>query len=234
MDYELWTTDNRQQTTDYELWTVNYELWTMGYGLPQNVGIDALTVPDKVTIHPSLLDLPTEGAAFQGTPATAAFDAILRYRPRLPTYQGEVGPIAFTDEAAILDVIETGRIVTHQFYDTLQAKHALIRQTQHSRQGELHHRHTAHGFETASLLLAEQMGSMVCGNGADTSVGECLAKGIPVNCRLDGGIAFDASTQRLVVGIREEQMRHTGFRCDVLVTRLEEFKFLCGGNMRHM
>ena len=146
------------------------------------------------------------------TPSAATLNHVLRHRPtRIRANQYDIGLITLAQETALSHFEKSGWVVAHQFYETFDGEHALIHEFEHRYQRELDHRHTTGCLRTASLLLRKQMGRMICTNHGDTSIVQCLAKGITIALGLDGRVAFDTGTQRVIVPVAEIQMGDGGF-----------------------
>ena len=89
--------------------------------------VDHPAVINGLTVAQRALDAPLILVALHGAPFTLALNDILGDSPRgMGTHDGDVGTIALTQEATPYDAKQAGRIVAHQFHQTLYGKHALV------------------------------------------------------------------------------------------------------------
>lgn len=78
------------------------------------------------------------------------------------------------------------------------------------------------------------MWCVIGSDGTDATIRQSLSKRFPIGFRLDGGIAFDARAQLLVILIRKKKMRHTSLRGYLIILGREELQFFRRRNMCYM
>ena len=99
-------------------------------------------MPGQLPGHQGAAHGMAEAAALEGCPAAMGEDRLLRYRAgfRQALHQGQVGPVAFAQVAALFDGEALGHGVAGLFHQQRQWQQVVGHQLQQRRQGVLHQR----------------------------------------------------------------------------------------------
>ena len=85
-----------------------------------------------MSIAEGTLDAPKIHVTLHRTPTAATLDQVVRHRPAcVGAYEDDVCLIPLTEESTLAHLEETGRIMAHQYDETLQRQHTLVYEFEH-------------------------------------------------------------------------------------------------------
>ena len=133
-------------------------------------------------------------------------------------HERQVGVIAFADEASAVDLVQDGRIVTHQLHHLRESQLTLVNPFEHHFQRMLNGRESRLAGEiVARVFLVAAMRRMVGSDGVNQSVLDGFHQRHLVLFRLDGRIALDGEFHFLVVFVAKPKVMRASFSGYLLV-----------------
>ena len=99
--------------------------------LPPCSVVKPSVVVRQIAVDISPDDAMVECVPFKRRPSAFAHNVLLRERPVLGGYKGDVCAVAFADESSLVDVEEPGRGVAHLLDDFRLADDTLCREVEH-------------------------------------------------------------------------------------------------------
>lgn len=92
-------------------------------------------VEDGEPIAEGAFDTPMESVPFKRTPVAFALNAVRGECPwSVWAHHDNVGLISFAQVAAVFDLQQIGRVVTHQFYKAFKGEQAFVNKFEHRNQ----------------------------------------------------------------------------------------------------
>ena len=107
--------------------------------------------------------------------------------------------------------------MAHLFHHEFGCKDTIASHFEHSHERELHERHSRCSFQAVSLLLAEQVRSVVGSHHVEATVAQSLTQSLTVGKRLYGRVALYAVAKAGIVAVVEPQMVHAHLGSDMLL-----------------
>ena len=173
---------------------------------------------------------------FEGRPAALVEESSLVDGVRLlGVHDDEVSPVAFADEAAVLDAEEHCGRVAGAFDGSLEREGALRDQIEQYLEGMLHERQSGRGFEVGLRFLLPRVRGVVGRDDVDDAGRHGRADRGTVGGRLDRRVAFNLVAETGVVLFSKPEMVHAGFGGQALALErcgAEEREFLGGSDVQ--
>ena len=174
-----------------------------------------------------------EAHAFKGRPTAFVEHVFLGDGVRrVGIDQHEVGPVAFADKSAFLNLEDAGGVVCGFFGDGFGRQ-----EFEERNECALDHGHAGRRGAVGVLFFLPEMRRMVGADGVDPVVQQRLPERGAVGGGFDGGVAFDQCTEGFIVGVGKPEMVGAGFGGNFFAVHralLEQFQLLRGGQMKDM
>ena len=137
----------------------------------RRIGADLAIFVDADAVDEGTLDGAAESVVFEGRPAALVEESSLVDGVRLlGVHDDEVSPVAFADEAAVLDAEEHCGRVAGAFDGSLEREGALRDQIEQYLEGMLHERQSGRGFEVGLRFLLPRVRGVVGRDDVDDAV----------------------------------------------------------------
>lgn len=180
-----------------------------------------------------------EAAALEGCPAAMGEDRLLRYRAGFgqTLHQGQVGPVAFAQVAALFDGEALGHGVAGLFHQQRQWQQVVGHQLQQCRQGVLHQRQAGRRLPVGTSLLLQAVRRVVGADDVQASTEQGLAQGVAIGALLDRRVALDQVAEGGVVAVVEVQVVGADLGGDPFAGRRaghEQLEFACRADVQHV